>query len=199
VPILSALDDFILHADDSMTFVMPAVVVPAAPSPSHPPRSAIAPTINSHAAPTEATDHPMPPAPVTTGSGGSTEPGALNVGNGGNGPVTGNGPGVVSLGPPPPPVVPVRPGGDLKWPTRTTYVAPVYPPLAKLSRIEGSVIVEATLDEAGVVRNVRVLRSSALFDQAAVDAVSQWRYAPTRLNGVAVPVVLTVTVTFTMR
>jgi TonB family protein len=38
-----------------------------------------------------------------------------------------------------------------------------------------------------------------LFDQAAVDAVSQWRYAPTRLNGVAVPVVLTVTVTFTMR
>jgi protein TonB len=105
----------------------------------------------------------------------------------------------VSLAPPPAPSVPRRPGGDLKSPSRTTYVAPVYPQLAKISRIEGSVIVEATIDEAGMVRDVRVLRSNALFDQAAIDAVKQWRYTPTRLNGVNVPVILTVTVMFTMK
>jgi hypothetical protein len=49
------------------------------------------------------------------------------------------------------------------------------------------------------VTNVKVLRSVPLLDQAAIDAVMQWQYAPTLLNGVPVPVVLTVTVNFTLR
>ena len=93
----------------------------------------------------------------------------------------------------------MRPGGNLKPPARTTYAAPIYPPLAKAARVEGSVIIEATIDEAGIVRDLRVLRSQPLFDQAALDAVRRWRYAPTRLNGVAVPVILRVTVMFSLK
>jgi protein TonB len=51
----------------------------------------------------------------------------------------------------------------------------------------------------GIVREVRVLRSVPLLDDAAIEAVRQWAFTPTRLNGEAVPVVMTVTVTFTLR
>jgi protein TonB len=61
------------------------------------------------------------------------------------------------------------------------------------------VILEATIDARGRVTNVRVLRSVPLLDQAAIDAVRQWEFTPTRLNGVAIPVVMTVTVHFTLR
>jgi len=75
----------------------------------------------------------------------------------------------------------------------------VYPTIARETRTEGMVILEATIDESGAVRNVRVLRSHALLDQAAIDAVSKWKYTPTKLNGVAIPILLTVTVNFALR
>jgi protein TonB len=61
------------------------------------------------------------------------------------------------------------------------------------------VILDAVIDEAGAVRNVTVLRSVPLLDRAAIEAVTQWRYTPTRLNGVPVAIILTVTVTFSLR
>jgi protein TonB len=78
-------------------------------------------------------------------------------------------------------------------------VPPVYPTIAQTARVEGDVIVEALIDETGVVRNVRVLRSIPLLDRAAVDAVSRWRYSPTTLNNQTVPVIMTVTVSFKLR
>jgi protein TonB len=78
-------------------------------------------------------------------------------------------------------------------------VSPNYPALAKSARIEGTVYLEATIDANGIVRDVKVLKSIPLLDEAAKAAVSQWRYTPTKLNGVAVPVILTVTVTFTLK
>jgi protein TonB len=75
----------------------------------------------------------------------------------------------------------------------------VYPDLARAARVQGTVILEATIDETGAVTNVKVLRSIPLLDRAATDAVRRWRYTPTRLNGVPVPVLMTVTVTFTLR
>jgi TonB family protein len=57
----------------------------------------------------------------------------------------------------------------------------------------------ATIDAGGQVINARVLRSVPLFDQAAVDAVRQWEFTPTRLNGVTVPVVTTVTANVTLK
>ena len=61
------------------------------------------------------------------------------------------------------------------------------------------VILEATIDETGVVRDVKVLRSIPMLDQAAMDAVKKCRYTPTLLNVAAVPILLTVTVTFSLR
>ena len=55
------------------------------------------------------------------------------------------------------------------------------------------------LDAEGTVREARVLRSVPLLDAAALDAVRQWRFTPTRLNGIPVPVVMTVTVMFSLR
>jgi protein TonB len=78
-------------------------------------------------------------------------------------------------------------------------VAPLYPVVARQAHIEGVVILEAVLDDQGRVESVRVLRSIPLLDQAAVDAVRQWRFTPALLNGQAVPVVMTVTVNFTLQ
>lgn len=94
---------------------------------------------------------------------------------------------------------PIRPGGHILAPARSHYVAPVYPPIAVQARSEGTVILEAVIDETGAVRDVTVLRSAPLLDRAAIDAVKQWRYTPTRLNGVPVAIVMTVTVTFTLK
>jgi protein TonB len=99
--------------------------------------------------------------------------------------------------PPPPPVVHV--GGDIKPPRKVVDVAPVYPPLARAARVEGIVILEAVIAEDGSVRDVRVLRPQALLDEAAIEAVRQWRFTPTLLNGQPVPVVMTITVAFKLR
>jgi protein TonB len=75
---------------------------------------------------------------------------------------------------------------------------PVYPAIAQQARVQGTVILEATIDVDGSVRDVKVLRSIPLLDQAAIDAVREWKYSPTILNGNPVPVIMTVTVTFTL-
>ena len=93
----------------------------------------------------------------------------------------------------------VRVGGQIKAPTKTRNVQPIYPLIAQSARVQGVVIIEATIDPDGKVANTRVLRSIPLLDQAALDAVRKWEYEPTRLNGIAVPVIMTVTVNFTLR
>jgi protein TonB len=103
-------------------------------------------------------------------------------------------------GPPPAPqpAVPVRITSTLERPAKIKDVTPVYPELALRAHVEGTVILEATINAEGQVIDVRVLRSVPLLDRAAVDAVRQWMYRPTRLNGVAVPVVMSVSVTFAL-
>jgi protein TonB len=61
------------------------------------------------------------------------------------------------------------------------------------------VIIEATIDPDGRVADAKVLRSIPQLDEAAVAAVRQWEFTPTNLNGVAVPVIMTVTVNFTLQ
>jgi protein TonB len=94
---------------------------------------------------------------------------------------------------------PVPVGGDIRPPERLAYVPPVYPEIARIAHVEGKVVLEATIDEWGVVKNVVVRQSMPLLDKAAIDAVSKWRYAPTRLNGQPIAIVMMVTVTFTLR
>src|SRR5688572_32582821 len=94
--------------------------------------------------------------------------------------------------------MPVRVGGNVKAPVQISRVAPIYPQIAQSARVSGVVILETTIAPNGTVSDVRVLRSIPLLDQAAIDAVRQWVYEPTFLNGAAIPVIMTVTVTFTL-
>src|SRR3989337_1810442 len=76
--------------------------------------------------------------------------------------------------PPPPPPPPVRVGGQIKAPVRVKNVNPVYPSIAQSARVQGVVIIEATIGPDGRVPDTKVLRSIPLLDAAAVDAVKQW-------------------------
>jgi periplasmic protein TonB len=108
--------------------------------------------------------------------------------------------GVVIVPPPPPdPPTILRIGGDVREPRKIVDVPPIYPPLAIAARKEGIVILEAMLDEKGNVQRLKVLRSEPLLDDAAVQAVRRWRHTPTLLNGTPVPVLMTVTVRFSLR
>lgn len=184
---------------------VPAFLIVPAPPPALPPPVAPArprptlPSVSLTAAPIAAPDHidlnPPAPAPAPTLpslSGHATTESWSPHGGGTSTPA-------LSAPAPPSPPEPVRVGGVIDAPARLVYVAPVYPALARSARLEGTVVLEATIDEAGVVRHVEVLRSIPLLDAAAVAAVSRWRYTPTRLNGTAVPVRMTVTVRFTLR
>jgi len=93
----------------------------------------------------------------------------------------------------------VRVGGKIKPPIKTKDVTPVYPAAAKSAKVAGAVIIEATIGADGKVINAKVLRSVPMLDQAALDAVKQWEYSPTRLNGKPVPVKMTVTVNFKLQ
>jgi protein TonB len=96
----------------------------------------------------------------------------------------------------PAPVQAVRVGGQIKEPKKLKTVNPVYPDIAKQARVQGVVILECTISPQGKVTDVKVLRGIPLLDAAAIDAVKQWVYTPTLLNGVPVPVIMTVTVNF---
>jgi TonB family protein len=93
----------------------------------------------------------------------------------------------------------VRVGGKIRPPTKTKDVTPEYPAAAQSARAEGAVIIEATIGADGKVIDAKVLRSVRMLDQAALDAVRQWEYSPTLLNGKPVPVVMTVTVNFKLK
>jgi len=92
----------------------------------------------------------------------------------------------------------VRVGGDIKAPAKIKSVAPVYPEAAKKAGRQGVVIIEAKIDRAGIVADARILRSVPMLDVAALEAVLQWKFTPTLLNGVPVPVIMTVTVNFVL-
>lgn len=94
------------------------------------------------------------------------------------------------------PKAPVRVGGRVKEPKPIYRVEPTYPALAKQTRIQGSVVIDAILDEHGNVVEMKVVSGPPLLIQAALDSVSRWKYEPTYLNDEPVPVQLNVTVLF---
>lgn len=93
---------------------------------------------------------------------------------------------------------PFRVGDGIARPRKIKDVKPVYPQPAMASQAMGTVLIEATIGADGKVHNARVLRSVAALDQAALDAVRQWEYEPSRLNGVAVAVTMVIVVTFSL-
>jgi len=75
---------------------------------------------------------------------------------------------------------------------------PVYPPIAKAARVSGTVVLQATISKNGTIENLRVMSGPAMLQQAAQDAVRQWRYRPYLLNNEPVEVETTVNVVFTL-
>jgi protein TonB len=180
-------------------FVMAAAAeTPEVQPPPQRPAQSAAPAVNQSAAPLTAPDAIAPEVPRQV-------PDTVPIG-----------PGLIigsrddsfvgeEIGPPPPPRAvtplpqpPVRPGGNVRPPQKVHHVAPTYPAIAQAARVSGTVILEALIAEDGSVRDVKVLRSVPLLDASAIDAVRQWRFTPTLLNGVPVQVIMTVTVSFAL-
>jgi protein TonB len=208
----------LMYANDRLPKVptiMAFVAAPPAPPPPPPPPAPAQPA--GKPAPTR------PPSPVATGTfvvplEAPSEilpepPGAIYAG--GEGGVEGGIEGGVAGGivggliataplpppPPPPPAAPkpagpVRIGGNISAPALVKRVEPIYPDLALMAKVGGMVILEAVVGADGSVVSVKVLRSVKFLDDAALEAVKQWKYSPLILNGVPTPFVLTVTLNF---
>jgi protein TonB len=110
----------------------------------------------------------------------------------GSGSGTGEATGPGKAAPPAPPP-PIR---SVKAPRKIKDVKPAYPQGAFAGQARGMIVIEATIGADGKVKDARILRSIPLLDQAALDAVRQWEYEPTMLNGAAVAVILTVVINF---
>jgi periplasmic protein TonB len=102
--------------------------------------------------------------------------------------------------PPPPPRLagPIRVSQLVQAPRKIVDVRPIYPEIARIAHVEGTVVLEAIVDPAGRVDHLRVVTSVPLLDTAALDAVRRWRYTPSVLNGQPIAVLMTVTVRFTL-
>ncbi len=87
----------------------------------------------------------------------------------------------------------------LQMPIVTRKVDPQHPLVAMEARVSGTVVLEALVDERGNVADARVARSIPLLDQAALDAVKQWQFKPAMLKGEAVPVIVQIEMTFTLK
>ena len=182
-------------------------VAPAPPPPEivSPPRAAAqverAPTETAATIPIEApptiepereTRPAYPIGPVAPDSSAIGDPGGLPNG-------------LMSAGPPPRPPDPPRPAGPVRVadlpvaPRKTVDVRPIYPDIARMARKEGTVVMEAVLDPSGHVTQLRVIRSVPMLDEAALDAVRQWRYTPSLYGGRPVSVLMTITIRFTLQ
>jgi TonB family protein len=90
----------------------------------------------------------------------------------------------------------LRVGGTIKPPIKITDARPVYPEDARAAGISGVVIIEARIGVDGGVEEAHVIKSIPALDQAALDAVKQWKFVPTLMNGEPVAVIMTVTINF---
>jgi periplasmic protein TonB len=143
------------------------------------------------------------PPPSAAGYGVAGSIGGLEGGGGLLGGVLG---GVPTVAPPPPPPKKVeaaapqriRVGGNVQQAKLVRQPKPVYPPLAKQARIQGVVKLNAIISKDGTIQNLSVLSGHPLLVPAAMEAVKQWVYAPTLLNGEPVEVVTQIDVNFTL-
>jgi protein TonB len=170
-----------------------------APPPPPPPSAPQKPVeiVNPDAAPIEAPEEIIPEPPeVPTDTSFETVGVVGGVPGGVPGGVIGGLPQAPPPAPPPAPPAPVRVGGNIQAPKKIKDVKPVYPSIAQSARVSGIVIIEALIDVSGKVQSARVIRSVALLDDAALDAVRQWEFTPTLLNGKPTPIIMSVTVNF---
>lgn len=97
------------------------------------------------------------------------------------------------------PAAPVAVGGEVKPAKLISSVQPAYPAMAKQQHISGAVTIDALIDANGRVTTMKVISGPGLLEQAAMDALKQWKYQPATLDGKAVPMHLTVTLQFRLQ
>jgi periplasmic protein TonB len=147
--------------------------------------------------------------PPSAGVGGVIGGMAGGIGGGAMGGVLGGIIGAVPTAAPPPPPPPpkketkaapqrIRVGGNVQAANLVSQQRPVYPPLAKQARISGTVELSAIIGRDGRVQDLKVVKGHPLLVQAALDAVKNWVYRPTLLNGEPVEVSTTIDVNFTL-
>jgi periplasmic protein TonB len=189
-------------ASGDLPFIIAAPMPAPPPLPTPPAAVSHTAVVNRDAAPRDMPKEIGPELPPQTN--GDHVIGAIDMA----GPTVGFGDGVnigrdVTPPPPPPapapPQKPLRPGGDIREPVKVKHVPPVYPQIAVNARISGRVVIDAVIGVDGIVRDARILSGVPLLNQAALDAVKQWRYTPTMLNNVPVQVIMTVTVQFNLQ
>ncbi|MBZ5501266.1 MAG: TonB family protein [Acidobacteriia bacterium] len=119
---------------------------------------------------------------------------------GGTGALGGSLGGIIGAPPPPKPVVtaPVRIGGNVMEAKALERAQPMYPAIAKAAHVQGTVVLHAIISKEGVVEQLQLISGPPLLVSSAMDAVRQWRYRPTLLNGEAVEVDTTIQVVFTL-
>ena len=157
----------------------------------------------SEAAPA-ARERPPAPAPVEEPTSIAPETGVEGSPDGIEGGVAGgagddpagesasSGPGVGLSGP-------VRLGGTVAPPKKIKDVRPVYPQVALATQARGTVILDVTIGTDGKVQDAKVIHSVSQLDFAALEAVRQWEYEPTRVNGALVALIMTVVVNFAIQ
>jgi periplasmic protein TonB len=124
--------------------------------------------------------------------------GGVGVPGGTGGPLGGI---VSSIAPPPPkPVTPqrIRVGGNVQAASLLRQVQPVYPQIARTAHISGTVLLHAVIAKDGTIQELTYVSGPALLMRAAMDAVREWRYKPTLLNGEPVEVDTTIQVVFSL-
>jgi len=94
---------------------------------------------------------------------------------------------------------PIRIGGGVQQAKLIRQVVPSYPALARQAHVQGAVVLEAIINKEGTIDGLRVVSGHPLLTSAAIDAVKQWMYRPTLLNGEPGVVVTTVTVNFSFQ
>jgi protein TonB len=186
-----ALDLILPH--EVMPIVVAAAPAKAASTVRSAPQAAAAPSTGEAA-----------PIVAPTGIGAETGNEGMAAGSGGTDVVPGamvGLPGATAIEPAPTPTAapPIRLHAGIQQPQKLVDVRPIYPEIARAAHAEGIVIIEATIDVRGNVMAARVLKSHALLDAAALEAVRQWKFTPTLLNGVPTPIIMTVTVKFQLR
>jgi periplasmic protein TonB len=138
-----------------------------------------------------------PSAPPVSGPGGGIEGTGLPPGSGDgvlNALVGGNAPALPAA--PPPSVSRAFRTSSMLEGSLIRRVQPVYPPLARTAHVQGSVLVYALISKAGTMENVHAISGHPMLVQAAIDAVSQWRYRPYILNSEPIEVETQITVNF---
>lgn len=182
------------------TFLVAPAPPPPPPPPAAPVKTVRAPKIvqlNKMVAPTVIPKNVAiikDEAPVIYTNGGGVDGGTGNgvlsgiIGSGGSGP------------PPPPTKAPsrIRVGGNVQAASLVNKVTPQYPPIAKTAHVSGTVILHAIIAKDGSIQELQYMSGPPLLMKSAMDAVREWRYKPTMLNGDPVEVDTTISVVFSL-